>query len=543
MTNGHSKTFSAGLTRRSFLAAVPVGGYLALSSTALSQTAAPAPAAPAPVADPHQVLIDNFSFDALSEFMRLASQKDYVEPKGITDFPADLDYDGYRLVRYNPERARFADVEESRIQLQAFHMGWLFKVPVGLFEVVDGRAAPMGFAAEDFIYQREAGEMLPADWTFPGVSGFRLHAPLNRPDIFDELVAFQGASYFRALGRKSTYGLSARGLAINTGGSEPEEFPRFSGFYVERPQPGQETVTIYATLDSPSLTGAYRFIITPGEETVMEITARLYLRSDIKEIGIAPLTSMFLFGDRNREDFDDYRPRVHDSEALAIEYGGPGRIWRALSNPPRLASSYFGQMTPKSFGLYQRAREFEDYQDAASHYERRPSLRVEPIGDWGKGAVRLLEIPSKSEIHDNIAAFFVPEGGGKAGETREYTYRLLWGDLPLEEGDELAHVVASRAGIGGYSGDENPSDHRKFVIDFRGGMLGSLPGDADLKAVVNVARGEVVSQDLSRIGVADLWRLAIDVTAEKGSTVELTAHVEGYGRRLSETWAFQWIKQ
>lgn len=522
------------------MAAVPVGAYFAFSGPAFAQ-AAPAD----PTADALAALAGAFSFDALSEVMRAAAARDYVEPKEITEFPADLDYDGYRLVRFDPERARFAEIEHSRIHLHAFHMGWLFKVPVGLYEVVDGAATPMAFAPEDFLYQREAGEMLPPNWTFPGVSGFRLHAPLNRPDIFDELVAFQGASYFRALGRGSTYGLSARGLAINSGASVPEEFPRFSNFYVERPKPGQETVTVYATLDSPSLTGAYRFVITPGSATVMEITARLFFRADVRELGIAPLTSMFLYGDRNREDFDDYRPRVHDSEALVIEDGGPGRIWRALSNPPRLASSYFGQVAPKSFGLYQRDRDFDNYQDAASHYERRPSLRVEPIGDWGRGAVRLLEIPSKSEIHDNIAAFFMPEGGAKAGEAREYAYRLLWGDLPADASDELASVLASRAGIGGYSGDENPSDHRKFVVDFRGGMLSSLPGDAaaNLEGVVTVSKGEIVSKDLSRLPGKDVWRLAVDVTAEKGATVELSAHVEGYGRRLSETWAFQWIKQ
>lgn len=539
--SGHSNAFSTGLTRRGLLAAASAGAYLAIVGPAGAQDAAQA--------DPREqalaALMKDFSFDALSKMMQDVASRDYVAPKEITEFPADLNYDGYRLIRFDPEHARFSDIEEARIRLHAFHMGWLFKVPIGIYEVADGRAAPMEFGPQDFLYQREAGEMLPENWTFPGVSGFRLHAPLNRPDIFDELVAFQGASYFRALGRNSTYGLSARGLAINTGSSQPEEFPRFSSFFVERPAPGQAMVTVYATLESPSLAGAYRFVITPGDATVMDVTARLFMRADVKELGIAPLTSMFLYGDRNREDFDDYRPRVHDSEGLSIEFDGPAPIWRALSNPPRLASSYFGQVAPKSFGLYQRNRDFDDYQDAAAHYERRPSLRVEPIGDWGRGTVRLLEIPSKSEIHDNIAAFFMPEGGAKAGEAREYAYRLFWGDLAPAAVGELAHVVASRAGIGGYSGDENPSDHRKFVVDFRGGMLSSLPGDAikDLEAAVSVSNGEIVSKDLSRIPWKDTWRLVVDVTAQSGATVELTAHVEGYGRRLSETWAYQWIKQ
>lgn len=486
-----------------------------------------------------------FSFDLLSAEMKAASTAQYKEPAKVEGYLNDLTYDLYRLIRFNPERARFAEIENAAFRLQAFHMGWLFKTPVQLLQVADGKALPIEITTDDFIYEREAREKVPEHAPLPGIAGFRLHYPLNRPDIYDELLVFQGASYFRALGRGSAYGLSARGLAINTGSSEPEEFPNFTRFYVERPQPGSQTITVYATLESPSLTGAYRFIVSPGENTVMETTARLYLRTDIPQLGVAPLTSMFLFAESNRHKFDDYRPNVHDSDGLEIENQSGERIWRPLANPPRLASSYFSEVSPKSFGLYQRDRNFSSFQDASAHYERRPSARVEPIGDWGKGVVRLVEIPSDLEINDNIVAFWMPDGGGKAGQEMEFSYRLVWGDLPAEAVDGKAYVFETRAGIGGVSGVENKSGTRKFVVDFKGGLLANLPSSEseNLEIVSKVANGKIVTQNLFMVPEEGVWRLALDVSADGDNAVELTAYIEGYGRKLSETWAYQWINE
>lgn len=535
------------LTRRRLLAGLGAGAFLA-STTALpriaraQETAAPAPAeAPAePAAAPQQP----FSFDGLSEEMRQLATQPAAPVEVPQSFVANLTYDDYRLIRFNPERARFNDIEGAEFQLHAFHMGWLFREPVLLYEVVGGQARLMGFDTDDFIYEREARQHVPEHAVLPGVAGFRLHTPLNRPDVFDELVAFQGASYFRALGRNSAYGLSARGLALNTGMSVAEEFPRFTRFYVERPEPGADTIIVHAAMESASLTGAYRFMIHPGEETVMDVTARLYFRADVEQLGVAPLTSMFLFAERNRHAFDDFRPNVHDSDGLGITRSDGDLLWRPLANPPRLASSYFSETAPKSFGLYQRDREFDHYQDAAAFYERRPSCIVEPQGDWGRGAIRLVEIPSDLEVNDNIVAFWVPEAPAKAGDTREFAYRLRWGDLPYDESDDRAYVLETRAGIGGVSGVENTEGTRKFVIDFKGGLLGNLPGDVtdDLKIVTNVVNGEIKTQTLSHIWGTDIWRLVLDVAAPKDATVELNAHIAGYGRKLTETWLYQWIK-
>ncbi|MCE5974723.1 glucan biosynthesis protein G [Sinirhodobacter sp. WL0062] len=529
------------LTRRRLIAALSAGGALACTTALPRMAFAQETPAPAPVvAAPQQV----FSFDALSEEMRGLATQPPVTVQIPESFLSGLTYDDYRLIRFNPERARFSEVEGSQFQLHAFHMGWLFKEPVLLYEINDGQARIMGFDTDDFIYEREARDHVPEHAQLPGVAGFRLHHPLNRPDIFDELVAFQGASYFRALGRGSAYGLSARGLAVNTGLAVAEEFPRFTRFYIERPMGGAEQIVVHAAMESASLTGAYRFVITPGAETVMDVTARLFFRSDIEQLGVAPLTSMFLFAERNRHEFDDFRPNVHDSDGLGIVRADGDMFWRPLSNPARLASSYFAEAAPKSFGLYQRDREFDHYQDAAAFYEKRPSCVVEPIGDWGRGAIRLVEIPSDLEVNDNIVAFWVPEGAVKAGESREFSYRLRWGDLAYDERDDRAHVLETRAGIGGVSGVENTEGTRKFVIDFKGGMLGNLPGDAgdDLKIVTTVTNGEIQTQTLSHIWGTDIWRLVLDVAAPKGATVELSAHIAGYGRKLTETWLYQWIK-
>jgi glucans biosynthesis protein len=234
---------------------------------------------------------------------------------------------------------------------------------------------------------------------------------------------------------------------------------------------------------------------------------------------------------------------VHDSDGLAITRTDGDRLWRPLSNPPRLTSSYFAETAPKSFGLFQRDRDFDHYQDAAAIYERRPSLLVEPLGDWGKGAVRLVEIPSRLEVNDNIVAYWVPEAPVKAGDTREFSYRLHWGDLPPDPTGDRAHVLETRAGEGGVSGVENTDGTRKFVIDFSGGQLARLPGDRvdDLTPVTTVAGGEIVTRTLSRLDDG-VWRLVLDVKAAGGATVELSAHVAGYDRKLTETWLYQWIK-
>lgn len=539
------------LTRRHLLGTLSGSAVLAGSgffAAARAQDTTPAPAAPAPEATtpPAATATDTgapFSFDALSEEMRHAADQAPQVHKVPDSFLSQLDYDAYKLIRFNPEDARFADIKNTRFELQAFHMGWLFKEPVLLYEVADGKAKLMAFSTDDFTYERQARDIVPEHAPLPGVAGFRLHTPLNRPDIYDELVAFQGASYFRALGRGSAYGLSARGLAINTGSSVAEEFPRFTRFWVTRPEPAINTITVWAAMESASLTGAYQFVITPGAETKMEVTARLYIRNDIAQLGIAPLTSMYLFGSRNRANFDDYRPNVHDSDGLGVKRDDGDILWRPLSNPAKLSSSYFVEKAPRSFGLYQRDRNYADYQDAEALYERRPSCRVEPTSDWGNGTIRLVEIPSQYEVNDNIVAFWVPEKPAKAGDMLEVSYRLSWGDLPPDPRDDRAHVIHSSAGVGGVSGVPNNDGTHKFVIDFAGGLIADLPEEegSKLSIVATATKAQIVTQVLHHVPENNVWRMVLDVKPEKGAIVELSAHIAGCDRKLTETWLYQWM--
>ncbi len=522
------------VSRRALLsvaAALAPAAVLGWPLAAPAQETGAAPAAPVAASQ-------KFSFDLLADEMKVLSGKPHVTAPAPEGFLGELNYDDYRLIRFRDDQARWADTD-SRFQLAAFHMGWLFPEPVRIYEVSGDTATEMQFSTDDFEYLNDLVKRVPEHAKLPGVAGFRLNTPLNRPDKWDELTAFVGASYFRALGRNSAYGLSARGLALNTATDKGEEFPRFSRFYMERGVGDQ--ITVYATLEGPSVTGAYRFVITPGTETVMEITCRLFFRQDVAELGIAPLTSMFLFSEKNRAAFDDYRPNVHDSDGLRIVRTDGDLIWRPLNNPSQLTGSYFAETAPRRFGLHQRDRDFASYQDTGARYERRPSLDVEPMGDWGAGHVRLVEIPSDLEANDNIVAYWVPEAPVKAGDAREFAYRLHWGDLAPDPAESLAIVHETRAGHGGVSGVEAQQGTRKFVVDFKGGMLADLDSDALVEPVVTIANGELTGSTLEKIANTDIWRLVIDISAADAAVVELGAHIAGYDRKLTETWLYQWI--
>lgn len=489
-----------------------------------------------------------FDFDVFTERMKAKAAEPF--DSAVVELPeafAKLDYDGYRKVQFDPKAARWAD-GDSGYQVHAFSMGWLFKEPVQIFEVASGEAQPFDFSLADFnVYGDVLALHRPDSEPFPGVAGFRINYPVNKPGAMDELVSFLGASYFRALGRGNVYGISARGLVINSWADGPEEFPRFSEFYLERPTAGKPLVA-YAALEGPSVTGAYRFQIIPAsdaaQETVMDVTARLFFRADIKELGIAPLTSMFLFAETNRGGYDDYRPQVHDSNGLLLARGDGEVYWRALNNTPALGNSYMWENSPKAFGLYQRGREFETYQDAGAHYERRPSLRVEPAGEWGQGSVRLIEIPAKLEAEDNIVAFWVPADPIKAGDAREFGYRLIWGNLDPDPKDVLAHVVETRGGKGGFSGVENDAALRKFVIDFKGDALDAVADpNRPFDVVASATGGRVVSSTIQQVEANGVWRLVLDVMIESETPVELKAYLVGGGKRVTETWLYQWRGQ
>ncbi|MBM7068767.1 glucan biosynthesis protein [Actibacterium sp. 188UL27-1] len=522
-------------------------GAAALSTSPVLAQTATEPSAPVAVEETGQPA---FSFDLLKAMMRDKASQPDAEPEPLDSFAAELDYDGYRNIRSRPDGARWSDTDLA-FQLHPFHPGWLYSTPIRLHEVIDGRAHEMMFSTDDFEYMNGLDAQIPEHEVLPGIAGLRVNHPLNRADLMDELVVFQGASYFRALGRANSYGLSARGLALNTWLEGPEEFPRFSEFWVERPAHGQQHLVVYAAMDSPSLTGAYRFEIHPGADTVVDVEAEIFFREDIKQLGLAPLTSMFFYSEHSERDFDDYRPQVHDSDALRIVRGDGDVLLRPLNNPSRVAGSYFAESDLRAFGLIQRDRAYEDYQDAGARYHDRPSVMVEPLEDWGPGAVRLVEIPAELEIDDNIVLFWVPDQAPVAGEAKTFRYRMHWGALSPNPEDEMAWISSTRAGHGGPAGVPitNPN-LRKFVVDFRGGLLGASPEDTEFEPVISASAGKIdnvvlfkvpESENLAEVGTG-IWRLVIDIDGGDEELIELSAHVAGYGRKLTEIWLYQWVR-
>ncbi|WP_375260650.1 glucan biosynthesis protein [Palleronia sp.] len=526
-TDSTALTPAKGPTRRMLLCSAASLAALGLTRGAWAEDAAILAGAP-------------FSYEGLIERMRKAATEPYVPPAPLEGPLAELDYDDYRKIQFDPDRARWAG-PEARAVLHAYHPGWLFNYVVRLNEVVDGQARPMLFERDDYIYHGDSGDHFPADAVLPGVSGFRLNAPLNDPERFDEVVSFLGASYFRALGKGNVYGLSARGLAVNTAIGREEEFPLFSEFWIERPDPGSDHVVFYAALESPSVAGAFRFAVTPGETTTIDVDQHLFFREAVAQLGVAPLTSMFLFAPNDRSDFNDYRHRVHDSEALVVRMEGQ-ELFRPLRNPETLGNSYIGVSNPTAFGLVQRHRAFDDYLDAEARYERRPSLMVEPLGDWGSGSIRLIEIPTELESNDNIVAFWVPEEEVAGGDARSFAYRLHWGAAPLEPETKPARILRTLAGYGGAAGVDPLADRQKFVIDFDGSDIGEPEEDRPVSAEISAVNGVIAEDVLEFLDEHRIWRLVLEVEADAGAVAEIKAHLAQDDRRLSETWLYQWTK-
>ncbi len=356
-------------------------------------------------------------------------------------------------------------------------------------------------------------------------------------------LAFQGASYFRSCGAEKQYGASARGIAIDTAMPTPEEFPRFTEFWLAEPEGSSELITIYALLDGPSVTGAYRFDATRAGGAVMDVTAVLFARKDVARVGLAPLTSMYWYGANDKRLATDWRPEIHDSDGLAMWTGSGEHIWRPLFNPPSVRTNSYLDKSPKGFGLMQRDRAFESYQDDGAFYNRRPSIWVEPVGDWGEGAVQLVEIPTSDEIHDNIVAYWQPAKPTKKGDRLEFSYRLYWQNDEPKPPSNLGRVVATRTGAGGVPGRPLPDDltKRKFVIDFAGGPLKSMAARFDVTPDVTVSNGRVDNAYVIKVVGTDRWRALFDVGADGKDPVDLRCYLRLGDETLSETWIYQYL--
>ena len=469
-----------------------------------------------------------FSPAAVRDMARALAGKPFVPPdETLPDALKSLTYDQYRSIRFLPDHALWKG-DNRGFEAQFFHRGFFFKNKVELFEIIDGKAQPIRYRRDDFSFGEGVAKWPDSDL---GFSGFRLHAPINKPDYMDEVCVFLGASYFRAVAKDEDYGLSARGLAIDTGEARGEEFPFFKSFWIERPGQGATSIVVHALLDSKSAAGSYRFTIRPGATTIFDVEMTLYPRADLARAGLAPLTSMFFFGPNGRGTIEDFRPEVHDSDGLMMLNGRGEELWRPLSNPKMLQVSAFADRNPRSFGLVQRQRDYAVYQDLESTYEKRPSLVVEPIGDWGEGEVVLFEIPTDEEIHDNIAAFWRPKGDLAARGEYAYTYRLHWGP-DTAKADVLARFV--RTGVGAHG-----KDARLFVLELAGDRLKGLDPKI-AKAVVTADKGDIRNVVSQPNPVTGGWRLSFEMAPRDAQAVELRAYLADADKPASEIWIYRW---
>ena len=478
-----------------------------------------------------------FSFDTIAALAQRLAQAPYKPPARSLP-PALLKpqftYDQHRDIRFRPERALWR-AQGLPFEMMFFHPGWLFEFPVTINEVQAGKVRHVAFDARDFDYGRNEGSRQA--FGDIGFAGFRLHYPLNNPAYKDEVAVFLGASYFRAVARGARYGMSARALAIDTVGGQNEEFPRFVEFWVERPAANAKTLTINALLDSPRASGAYRFVVTPGDNTTILVQARVYLRGPVATLGVAPLTSMFFSGE-NQAHEDDFRPEVHDSDGLGVQTGQGEWIWRPLVNPPALTVSSFATTNPRGFGLMQRDRSYVHYEDLEARYELRPSVWIEPIGDWGEGRIELVQFPIIEETDDNAVAYWVPAKLPPPGQALDLSYRMWW-QMKSDRLPPQAWVMQSRRGHG-YMRTKVGPDEFQFVLDFDGPALRALDPKTAVDVVFTVDRNaEVLYRNAQPNDVAGGWRTTLRFKRlDAAKPVELRAFLKTSNETVSETWSY-----
>jgi periplasmic glucans biosynthesis protein len=483
-----------------------------------------------------------FDFAWLKGHARALAGAGYQPPEHTLPKPlANLDYDQYQAIRFRAERSQWAG-EAVAFRVQFFHRGPMFKEPVRMYEVVNGQAQEIIYDPAMFDF-RKSGINIAALPKNAGFAGFRVHF---HTDWSADIAAFLGASYFRAVGEDfRQYGISARGLAIDTALDHGEEFPLFTEFWLERPAKESNRLTVYALLNSPSIAGAYRFDITPGATLVMDVDAALYPRKPIERLGVAPLTSMFQCGENDRRMGNDWRPEIHDSDGLSLWRGNGEWIWRPLVNPAGVrVNSYFDE-NPRGFGLLQRDRLFDHYQDDGAHYHRRPSLWVEPKvtsnNGWGKGAVQLVELPAPDETFDNIVAFWNPADKPEPGQELLFSYRLYWGGL-MPFRPPLGEVIATRTGIGGVVGQKRNYFSWRFAVDFIGGQLATLAKKAEVEPVISASRGEIEITSARPQLEINGYRAMFDLrpTDDSKEPIDLRLYLQLDQQPLTETWIYQW---
>ena len=510
------------ITRRLILGAALFAGARA----ALPAQAQPAESAP------------RFGFDDVVRRARDLAAAPFEDKPQPPPAPFDkLNFDAWRDIRFKKDQTILNN--GGGFRLETFHRGFLFGRPVTINTIRDGIAAPIPYASTLFDYGSLKVDQPPPVNT--GFAGFRLLFPVNDPHVQDEVISFLGATYFRFLGRDQRYGLSARGLAVEAG-TGAESFPFFREFWIETPPTGDNRITIYALLDSEAATGAYRFELTAAQESLIDVQATIFPRRGGVKFGLAPLTSMFLNGENDCRILDGYRDELHDSDGLLIHTGAGEWLWRPVGNPPYVRTSSFLDSNTHGYGLLQRDRAFQSYQDLDLAYEKRPSYFVEPAGDWGDGRVELIELPTGDETNDNIVASWTPATPPEAGKPFVFAYRITAGlDMPrLAPNGRVVNPFQAPAHALGSMESNTPAATR-FLVDFAGGDLAYYVADpSQIEAVVSTTRGKVIRATLQANPYINGLRAMIDIALKPGETTDLRLFLRGGGRTLTETWTLPW---
>ncbi|GHB18256.1 glucan biosynthesis protein [Salinicola rhizosphaerae] len=495
---------------------------------------------------------ESFSFEWLQGFAKDLAAKAYQS--NVEKLPptlANLTPQQYNAIGYDPEHSLWHD-KSDQLDVQFFHVGMAFNQPVRMYSIDADtqKAREIHFRPDLFDYSRADVDVSQLEGQGDlGFAGFRVFkAPLLTEK---DIVSFLGASYFRAVDDTYQYGLSARGVAVNTyADGKTEEFPAFTRFWFETPEEGSTTFTAYALLDSPSLSGAYRFIIHCEEQrVVMEIDKHLYPREAITQLGVTPMTSMFSCGTQQRDMCLTYHPQIHDSDRLSMWLGNGEWVCRPLNNPPRVQFNTFSNNSPKGFGLLQTDHDFTHYEDIVGHYHERPSLWVEPKGDWGKGEMQMLEIPTTGETMDNVVAFWKPEKAVEPGQTLSYGYKLYWSAQPPVKPD-MARVRKTFTGIGGFPEGWAPGEHypdvwaKRIAVDFIGGQLKHFyDSGIDIKTALDVPEGDVKQLDILWVDEIEGFRIQFDwyPTSDSTDPINMRLHLVANDDTVSETWLYQYF--
>ncbi len=480
-----------------------------------------------------------FSYDQLKRRAAALAQKPY-EPPPMPDptILKTMDYDVARNTTFDPDLALYAG---GPYPVTFLAVGQIFLKTVRM-HVVEGPDA-REILYQPYYFRHGANNPLGKLPNEPSpMAGLEIGQAFDKPGLkgHEGWARFIGASYFRAVGESNQFGLSARGLAQNTGVANPEEFPDFTHLWIEEGAKDGDPVHVFALLDGPSVAGAYRFVMHRDAAVTMDISCDLHLRKPIERLGIAPLTSMYWYSETLKPLAEDWRPEIHDSDGVAIWTGSGEHLWRPLNSPKNLMISSFFDQSPRGFGLMQRDKVYDHYLDGV-YYEKRPCGWVEPLGKWGAGSVQLVEIPTNNEIYDNIVLFWVPKEPTQAGQTLHYDYRLHWCDKDPFPG-ALALCVATRLGQGAIQGAPRSKTLRKFVVEFEGAILKPRNDEHPPEPVLTAARGTIsnIVTEASPDGNDALWRVQFDLDAQGTEPVELRCFLRFAGEALTETWAYQY---